>query len=43
MKKEKLHVRLSDNRKKKLQQSALERDKTITQIIEEWIDNIQSG
>ena len=36
-----LHVRLSERRLNKLRQYAVDKDKTITQVIEELIDTLQ--
>jgi predicted transcriptional regulator len=40
MKNNSLQIRLSDKRKHKLMQYAAEKDRTITGLIEEWIDSL---
>ncbi len=40
MKTQNLHVRLSEKRMKKLKGYAQEKEKTITQLIEDWIDRL---
>lgn len=40
MKKETLTIRLSERRKYKLSLCAVQKDKTITALIEEWIDSL---
>ncbi len=42
MKDKNLHVRLSEKRLNKLRTIATEREKTVTQMIEEWIDRLSS-
>jgi len=37
-----LNIRLSDKRLNKLRTIATEREKTITQLVEEWIDRLQT-
>ena len=37
-----LHVRISERRKNKLQLYAASKDKTITALIEDWIDSLAS-
>ncbi len=41
MKNSSLRIRLSDKRKHKLMLYAAQEDKTITGVIEEWIDNVK--
>lgn len=46
MKEKRLNVRISDRRLSKLQSYAVSKDKTVTQIVEDWIDrlpNMQIG
>jgi hypothetical protein len=40
MKNQNLHARLSEKRMKKLKGYAQEKEKTITQLIEDWIDRL---
>lgn len=40
MKDKNLHIRLSEKRLNKLRAIAVEREKTITQMVEEWIDRL---
>jgi hypothetical protein len=42
MKNKNLHIRLSEKRLNKLRTIAAEREKTITQMVEEWIDRLSS-
>ncbi|MCP2727120.1 hypothetical protein [Limnofasciculus baicalensis] len=42
MKTKNLNIRLSDKRLNKLRVIAAEREKTITQMVEEWIDRLSS-
>ncbi len=42
MKDKNLHIRLSEKRLNKLRTIAAEREKTITQMVEEWIDRLSS-
>ncbi len=42
MKDKNLHIRLSEKRLNKLRAIAASREKTITQMIEEWIDRLQA-
>ena len=37
-----LHIRISERRKNKLQLYAASKDKTITALIEDWIDSLAS-
>ncbi len=43
MMKKDLHVRLSERRLNKLRQYAVDKDKTITQVIEELIDTLSES
>ena len=38
-----LHIRISERRKNKLQLYAASKDKTITALVEDWIDSLPSG
>ncbi len=40
MKTTRLNVRMSDRRLHKLRQYAASKDKTVTQIVEDWIDRL---
>jgi hypothetical protein len=42
MKEESLTIRISKRRKLKLQQYAVQQDKTITALIEQWVDSLPS-
>jgi uncharacterized protein (DUF1778 family) len=43
MKKERLNLRVSGARLEKLRRVAEQRDKTMTQLIEDWIDRLQEA
>jgi len=40
MKTTRLNVRMSERRLNKLRQYAIHKDKTVTQIVEDWIDRL---
>jgi hypothetical protein len=40
MKNQNLHIRISEKRMKKLKAYANHKDKTVTQLIEDWIDRL---
>jgi hypothetical protein len=42
MKDKNLHIRLSEKRLNKLRTIAVAREKTITQMVEEWIDRLSN-
>ncbi len=42
MKEKRLNLRISENRLNILRAYALDRDKTITAIVEEWIDSLST-
>jgi len=42
MKDKNLHIRLSEKRLNKLRTVAMKREKTITQMVEEWIDRLSN-
>jgi hypothetical protein len=42
MKDKNLHIRLSEKRHNKLRAIAASKEKTITQMVEEWIDRLSS-
>ncbi len=42
MKSKNLNIRLSDKRLNKLRTIAIAREKTITQMVEEWIDRLSN-
>jgi hypothetical protein len=42
MKNKNLHIRLSEKRLNKLRAIAVAREKTVTQMVEEWIDRLSN-